>query len=129
MVTEITIIAVSEEEFWYKLQQSTITEIYNLAYKGIGNIMAIQLKEVELNELQDYIATNIKCIKGYYHFGGNEYFSIPKLLKDMTNHSKKVSISCVPKNIPKDIENQQYGYIKYYEVKPTVIVDKEKDYD
>ena len=126
MFTEITIIAGSAEEFYYKLHQSTITEIYNFAYKGIGNIMAIQFKEVDLSELQHYIATNIKCIDGYYYFGGNKYFSLSNLIKDMNNHSKKVSISCVPKHIPEGEENQQYGYIKYYEVNTTIIVDKEK---
>lgn len=114
------IIAEDENQFSYKLQNATMKIFNDIAKNGIGNIVAIQFKEVEPCFIADYIDMFFRRADGQYVYRGN-FVRRKEIEEKLNKYSRELSVSIVPKDLGKGLREEKeykerFGYINITKV-------------
>lgn len=116
------------EIFAHKVASKLIDVVTDMAINHPSRIMAIQFKDLDPWFVDEYLH-QFERIDGQYVFEG-EFIYREDLEKKLKPFMKEMCISLLPKG-PREKgkhinEREEYGYIQYYEVSPTLKAENER---
>lgn len=122
------ITADNEEIFAHKVASKLADIVADMAINYPSKIMAIQFKDLDPWFVDEYLH-QFKRVDGQYIFEG-KFIHRGDLEKKLEPFMKEMCISLLPKG-PKEKgkhinEREEYGYIQYYEISPTMVIGEKK---
>lgn len=114
------ILAEDEQEFAVKLTDFIANVAYKIATTQMPKVMAIQFKEANPENIDDFIFRNFCRADGQFVSNG-EFYTHNELYEKIKPFCKGISISIVPKDLGNEDHeeefNKRFGFINYKVIK------------
>ena len=122
------ITANNKEIFAHKVASKVADIVADMAINYPSRIMTIQFKDLDPWFVDEYLH-QFERIDGQYVFEG-EFIHREDLEKKLEPFMKEMCVSLLPKG-PREKgkpinEREEYGYIQYYEMSPTMVIGEKK---